>query len=204
MDLISAFGLLHSRVHAGEVYDRPSLADRVFGDLTDAEMRARPATGVNSLVWLLWHMARTEDSAVNHVVAATAQVLDDQWARRMNVPARVIGTGMTDDEVVEITRRADVAAVRAYRVAVGRRTRDVVRSLRPEQWDVIQTDDDIARAAAEGAYGPNRAAFRAFARHPYVGLSHGTQLFVSGADHNARHIGEAITIRGLGGFGLAM
>ena len=90
MDLTYAFGLLHSRVHGGDLYGRPSLADRVFGDLTDEQMRARPAKGVNSLIWILWHISR------------------------------------------------------------------------------------------------------------------GTQLFVSAADHNARHIGEAITVRGLGGFGLAM
>jgi hypothetical protein len=30
--------------------------------------------------------------------------------RRMNVPWRIIGTGMTDDEVAEMTARADVAS----------------------------------------------------------------------------------------------
>ena len=204
MDLISTFGMLHSRVHSGEVYGRPSLADRVFGEPTDEQMRARPVKGVNSLIWILWHMARVADAAVNPVLARRPQVLDDEWARRMNVASRVIGTGMTEEEVAEITARADVAAVRAYRVAVGRRTREVVRSLRPEQWDVIQSAEDVGRAAAEGAYGPNGVQFVASGKHPYQGLSHGIQLFVTAADHNARHMGEAITVRGLGGFGLAM
>jgi hypothetical protein len=30
-------------------------------------LRARPAKGVNSILWLLWHMARTEDASVNLV-----------------------------------------------------------------------------------------------------------------------------------------
>ena len=47
--------------------------------------------------------------------------------RRMNVPWRIIGTGMTEDEVTEMTGRADIASVRAYRSAVGLRTREVVR-----------------------------------------------------------------------------
>jgi hypothetical protein len=204
MDLLGAFSLVHSRVHAGDVYGRPSLADRVFGELTDAEMRARPAKGVNSPIWILWHMARVEDAAVNPVVAARPQVLDDEWARRMNVPSRVIGTGMTEDEVAEITARADVAAVRAYRTAVGSRTREVVRALSPEAWDEIQTLDDVLRADAAGAYGPMGAEFIRSGRHPYVGISRGAQLFVSAADHNARHIGEAITVRGLAGVGLVM
>ena len=57
-------------------------------------MRARPGAHLNSLVWLLWHMARTEDVAVNLVVVGRAQVLDDRWTKRMNIPWRTIGTGM--------------------------------------------------------------------------------------------------------------
>src|SRR5262249_11835725 len=94
-------------------------------------MRLRPSEGLNSLVWLLWHMARTEDVAINVIVAGSDQVLDAEWARRMNPPWRIIGTGMTDSEVGELTARADVPSVRAYRSAVGIRTRHVVQAPRP-------------------------------------------------------------------------
>ena len=102
MDLVGFFLAQHAN---------QSFADRVFGGLSDAQMRVRPGKGVNSLVWLLWHMARVEDVAVNLVVVDGQQVLDDDWARRLNVPWRHIGTGMIDDEVGELTARADVAAV---------------------------------------------------------------------------------------------
>ena len=49
--------------HAFEVGDGRSYGDRVFGGLTDDQMRARPGRSLNPLVWLLWHMARTEDAA---------------------------------------------------------------------------------------------------------------------------------------------
>ena len=70
----------------------------------------------------------------------------------MNVPWRTIGTGMTEGEVAELTRRADVDAVRAYRSAVGRQTREVVSALRPDAWDEIVGLADTARAAAAGAF----------------------------------------------------
>ena len=79
-------------------------------------------------MWLAWHMARTEDVAVNLVVAARTQVLDDGWARRLDVGRRDTGTGMTDVEGAELTARADVLAVRAYRAALAARTREVVRT----------------------------------------------------------------------------
>lgn len=39
-------------------------------------MRLRPGPHLNSLVWLVWHMGRTEDVAVNLVVAGRDQVLE--------------------------------------------------------------------------------------------------------------------------------
>jgi hypothetical protein len=201
MDLLTSFFLTHSYNHAGDVSGhRSSLTDRVFGGLTDAQMRARPVKGVNSLVWLLWHMARTEDVAVNLVITAGSQVLDDAWARRMNVEYRNIGSGMTDDEVGDLTARADIDSVRAYRSAVGRRTRDVVLAFRPEAWDEIIGLEDIARAAATGALRD----YRPGQKYPWQGASRWQQLSSSAAGHNILHHGEAITVRGLGGFGLGM
>ena len=115
MDLVTFFLRQHAAVHAREVSGLTFSVQRVFADADDDQMQTYPGRGLNSLVWLLWHMARTEDAAVNPIVAGRAQVLDDEWMRRMNVPWRIIGTGMTDDEVTEMTARANISAVRAYR-----------------------------------------------------------------------------------------
>lgn len=202
MDTVSFFLVQHGDLHSSEVAAGASYADRVVGGLTDDQMRARPGKGLNSLVWLLWHMARTEDVAVNLVVSEGRQVLDDDWARRMNVPWRIIGTGMTDGEVAELTERADVDAVRAYRTAVGRRTRDVVRALRPEVWDEIVGFADTARAAAVSAFAPRTAWVDGVGYKPWQGHSRAARLGGSALRHNAMHLGEAVTVRGLAGFGL--
>jgi len=73
----------------------------------------------------------------------------------MNVLRPDMGTGMTVDEVAALTEQADVDAVRAYRSAVGRRTRQVVGALRAQAWDETLGLPDTARAAATGAFGPN-------------------------------------------------
>jgi hypothetical protein len=177
---------------------------RVFGNLTDDQMRVRPGVSLNSLVWLLWHMARTEDVAVNLVVAARPQVFDDAWARRMNIAERHMGSGMTADEVAALTARADVAAVRAYRMAVGARTREVVRVMAAEAWDEMLGLADTTRAAVEGAFGPNDDWIDGVGHRPWQGLPRGDQLGGTTIRHNAAHIGEAVTIRSLGGFGLGI
>ena len=202
MDTVSFFLIAHGGLHSAEVAGGTPYADRVFAGLTDDQMRARPGKGLNSLVWLLWHMARTEDVAVNLVVAGRSQVLDDAWVSRLNVPWRTIGTGMTDDEVSELTARADVAAVRAYRSAVGLRTREVVKSLRPEAWDEILGIGDTARANTTGAFA--RGWVDGVGYKAWQDRSRGAQLGSSAIIHNAMHMAEAITVRSQAGFGLGI
>jgi len=204
IDILGFFLVQHGRLHSVEIGGGASYGDRVFGGLTDDQMRERPGRGLNSLIWLLWHMARTEDVAVNLVVADRGQVLDDGWTERMNVPWRTIGTGMADREVGDLTQRADVEAVRAYRAAVGRRTRDVVRELRPEAWDEVLGFTDTARAAAAGAFAPNTAWVDEIGYKPWQGHPRAAQLAGSAIAHNAMHLGEAVTIRSLAGFALGI
>jgi len=100
----------HAFLHSADITNGPSFVDRTFADLTDAQMRVRPGKGVNSLAWLLWHMARTEDVNVNLVIVDRRQVFDEAWARRLNVSRADIGTGMTEDEVGDLTESLDIAA----------------------------------------------------------------------------------------------
>jgi hypothetical protein len=198
MDAVTFFLEQHASVHASEG-GAPSYLDRVLDGLSEADMRARPAPSVNSIVWLLWHMARTEDAAVNLVVTSGRQVLDEAWMRRLGVDCRHIGTGMTDDEVAEVTRRADLDAVRAYRSAVARRTREVAGSLPAKVWWEPVTLADTTRAAAAGAFGPNAPWVDGAGFKPWQDQSRAARLSGTALRHNAVHIGEAATIRGLAG-----
>jgi hypothetical protein len=64
LDLLAFFLSQHAAVHARAVSGRTFPAQLVFDGLSDHQMRLRPGEGLNSLVWLLWHMARTEDVAI--------------------------------------------------------------------------------------------------------------------------------------------
>lgn len=185
MDPLSFFCLQHGRVHSSNVSSVPSIADQVFGRLTDQQMRVRPGKGLNSLVWLLWHMARVEDVGVNVIVAAGRQVLDDGWSSRLGVARIDVGNGMTEDELTAFSTHADIAAVRAYRDAVGRRTREVVATLDPASWAEPFSAADTARA-------PDWFTV-------FVGQPRAIELGTSAITHNAIHLGEAVTLRSLAG-----
>lgn len=147
----------HAHIHTPEV-GKPdlSLQDLVLRDVSHGQMRLRPQPGFNSLAWLVWHMTRAEDVGMNVIIAERPQVLDQgDWLPRMNVLRRDVGTGMTAAEVDEFNERINVDELLDYRVAVGRRTREIIREL---QFEVLGEVIDAAllqRARDQGAFGPN-------------------------------------------------
>lgn len=62
MDAIDFFLVRYTELHG-------RLVDDLVRGLNEAQVRGRPAPGVNTVAWLLWHMARIEDVGVNRFVA---------------------------------------------------------------------------------------------------------------------------------------
>lgn len=201
MDASNLLLYQHARIHAADVaeVEGGSIADLTFQGLADDQFRLRPGKGLNSLAWIVWHMARTEDVVANVIVGGRRQVLDEEgWLPRLSVPRRDIGTGMTTEEVDELTAKIDVAAVRAYRSAVGRRTRELLRALTPARMAEAIGAEAVAEATRQGAFGPNakwlETAWPSRTRGPFL-------AFIAVA-HNAMHLGEATTVRSQAGLGL--
>src|SRR6266850_981773 len=77
MDTRDLFLDQHALMHSAAVGgNKMSSAERTFAGLSDEQMRVRPREDLNSLAWLLWHIARAEDILVNVVVAGRTQVCD--------------------------------------------------------------------------------------------------------------------------------
>lgn len=73
MDALEVFLPRHARLHGADPGEPRSVWDRMLEGLSDEQIRLRPARGVNSIAWIVWHIARVEDVAVNLVVAAGRQ-----------------------------------------------------------------------------------------------------------------------------------
>jgi hypothetical protein len=198
MDIRELFLDQHAAVHSAAVGgNKMSQAERAFAGLSDEQMRLRPREDLNSLAWLMWHIARAEDIVVNQALTGRAQVFDAAWMKRLGIRRPDFGIGMTSAEVTELTGQVDLAALREYRDAVGRRTREVVESFTPQDWDGPVAPEGVERASADGGFGARTEALRkAFPGRPRATVLSGIALF-----HSAGHMGEAATIRAAGGFG---
>jgi hypothetical protein len=141
MDALEFFALHHERLHLQVTRD-------FLQGLSEPQMRLRPQ-GLNSIAWLVWHMARCED-ALNLLLAGRPQVLDAEgWLPRLQLSIRDVGTEMSDDEASDLSARIHLPALRDYYTAVGQRTVEVVRSLRPEALDELP---DLDRFRAAGVF----------------------------------------------------
>src|SRR5919109_3280931 len=198
MDIRELFLDQHAAMHSAAVGgNKMSAAERTFAGLSDEQMRVRPREDLNSLAWLMWHIARAEDILVNVVLHRRPQVFDDTWMKRLGIARRDFGIGMTSPEVTELTRQLDLAALREYRDAVGRRTREIVGAFKDQDWQGQVAVDALQRAADQGGFGVrSEALIKAFTGRTRAALLSGIALF-----HPMSHMGEAATVRSAGGFG---
>ncbi len=68
--------------------------------LTAAEVRWQPTMHTNHIAWLVWHMARVEDSWVSRLLAGTIQVWTAEgWADRFHMDPESTGSGHASEDV---------------------------------------------------------------------------------------------------------
>jgi hypothetical protein len=188
----------HALAHAGKIvdvdgYDSSFYEDRVVNGLSEDQLRRRPQ-GLNSIAFLLWHIARTEDVAANVVIAGQPQVFDEgTWAPRLHVARRDLGFGSTSEQVQEIGAAVDLANLRAYRLAVGRRTRALVQSLPVTAWEMVVGQDRIDQAIREGAVLPQWL----WPREKWAMQRVARLLSWPCLGHSTMHLGQAMWVRKL-------
>ena len=191
----------HAHVHSAAVAasEIRNLENLLYDDVPEAVCRACPDEHANSMIWLLWHTARSEDVGINLMIDGGRQVFDATWAERMRIQATDIGTGMTFEEVRQISNGADLAAVRDYRRAVGQQTRTVIDGLNFGTLGNAAPPDRLSRVVAEACLHPRAKWVLEFWRPQRL------RFFLwLGTGHNYMHLQEASVTRARAGAGLGL
>jgi hypothetical protein len=169
-----------------------SLEDELFAGLSDEMARHIPLRKPHSILWCLWHMARIEDMTLNLLVAGTPQVFVlGGWQERLNTPFTDTGNAMNADQITRLNQSVDIPALRAYRAAVGTRTRQVVRGLQPANLPRKVDPAAIQLLFDQGAVLPEAAGLAEYwSRRTVAGL-----LLMPASRHLLVHLKEALEIR---------
>jgi hypothetical protein len=193
-EAIHAFLEQHAMLHTASLVpgSRWSFQDEISADLTDQQLRHIPSARLHSIAWLLWHSARTEDVTINLLLANTNQLLyAEHWFERLAIPTRDIGTEMTATDIAALSAQIDIAALCAYRQAVGRHAREVVQQVTAGELRQRVEAERIERVKAEGALVPAAYGVAEYwGRHSKANL-----LLIPATRHSFTHLNEAGRVR---------
>jgi DinB family protein len=193
-EAIHAFLEQHAMLHTASLVSgyHWSFQDEISADLTDEQLRQIPTGHLQSIAWVLWHIARTEDVTMNMLLANTDQLLyTHHWFEHLSIPTRDIGTEMSATGIAVLSARIDIPAGRAYRRAVGQRTREIVQQVKADEWRQRIEPAQIEWVKAEGAVVP-----AAYGVAEYWGRHNkGNLLLIPATRHSFTHLNEAGRMR---------
>jgi hypothetical protein len=180
----------HGMVHSAglQVGVQWSLQDEVLDGLAEDQMRAIPKGSSHSIAWMLWHIARIEDVTMNLLLAGSPQVFHSQnWPGQLGVAYVGVGNELSVDEDIALGNAIHVKALLAYRLAVGRRTRELIQAIDPDKLWEFPTPEGLRRIVEEGAVGGEAVWLLGYwGGHPNANL-----LLMPATRHCFVHLNEA-------------
>jgi hypothetical protein len=181
-------GVLHSSKAAPEA--PYSLEDLLLDDISDEIFRRVPKGEEHSIAWLMWHLARCEDITMNVLAAGRPQVVE-KWQAKLKIDAKDTGNAMTHTEIGKLSERIDLAALRGYRAAVGRVTREIVVALTLEEINARVAPERIEKILDEGMVLPAAVGIAEYwGRRTIAGL-----MLMPPTRHNMTHINEGFRLK---------
>src|SRR5687768_14595324 len=111
---------------------------RATNGLEAAALAWRPDQQANSIAWLVWHLARVEDSHVMEIAGREQLWVAEDWAPRFGLPAgyRDTGYGHGPEQVAQIAPD-DPAVLRGYHERVLDAVADVIRDMGSDDFERI-------------------------------------------------------------------
>jgi hypothetical protein len=95
------------------------LRSQVLSRVPRARWNDRPGPDSGSVAWVLWHVTRHQDVALNAVVRGADDVLSgDRWRAELGVAAFAPGTGLSEGDDVDAAAALSLDAIDAYAEAV--------------------------------------------------------------------------------------
>ncbi len=129
---IQLFLIQHAMLHSTKIGQNNlwSFEDEIYSDLDEEKFRRIPENCDHSIAWCMWHMARIEDVTMNMLVGGVPQIMGENWLKSMRISAIDTGNMMDEAHVFKLSSAIDLDALRSYRLAVGKKTREIVLRLK--------------------------------------------------------------------------
>ena len=91
------------------------LLHSIASDLTPDELTTRALPRTNLLAFDLWHVARTQDWALQTLVRGAPELIDEpRWQGRGRLVTHGIGVGLSEEQADELARNLKLADILEY------------------------------------------------------------------------------------------
>lgn len=183
-------GMVHSKqVSRGSIW---SFEEELWQGLTEGIFRSIPPKGEHSIAWILFHIARIEDITMNMLVADTVQLyVKDKWAKKLSATISHSANKMDGQEVAQLSATLNMESLRKYRIAVGRRTQEIVQKIKPAEWNQKVKAERLQKVLETGAVTPEALEIVTYwSKRTIAGL-----LLMPPTRHNFLHLNEAFRIK---------
>ncbi len=156
-EAMALLAVMHAMLHTREVYGgaEATLMDAVWENLSPSAFVTMPTAKDVTVAWNIWHVTRIEDLTANLLIADGGQVLDESWQAKLHTKVRDTGNAMADEEILSFSGEVDREALKEYRNAVGRRTREILKHLSPKDLSRKFEKRQTGRILAEGGVLPH-------------------------------------------------
>ncbi len=183
----------HAALHAADMAGTAeySFEEAVWEGLSEAAARCIPARGEHSIAWVFWHLARIEDVTMNVLLAGMDPVFNPDWQARLCVQRIDTGNSMDLLAVEALSAEIDLRALREYRSAVGRRTREIVLQTEPPRLRQKVDPARIELVRVSGAVLPEASGLLDY----WGGRTLAGLLLMPPTRHNFLHLNEAERIK---------
>jgi hypothetical protein len=184
----------HAMIHSAKMSRTKlwSFEDEIGQDLTEEQIRCIPAKTNHSIAWILWHLSRIEDVTMNVLVAGKSQlVYQNNWLERLNVSVHHAGNAMDDKSIAQLSATINIKALRAYRIAVGRRTEKIVQRIAPDELKHKVDPGRLQQVKEQGAVVQAASVITDY----WGGRTIAGLLLMPPTRHSFLHLNEALRIK---------
>ena len=185
----------HAMVHRQEMSGMGlhSFADEVWDGAEDDVIRCGPPKSEHSIAWLIWHIARIEDMTMNTLMLGKEQlVFQKNWQERLNITAVHSGNVVIDNaDVTVFSQSVDIYALKDYRLAVGRATREGVSALKPGEVKQEVSPERLQKLLENGSVSPEATGLLKY----WGNLTIAGLLLMPPTRHCLVHLNEALKVK---------
>ncbi|GAA0741060.1 DinB family protein [Clostridium oceanicum] len=123
---------LHSMVHSSLMsgINKKTFEDELWEGLDENTFKTSKNKKGRTIAYGIWHSTRIEDITMNLLVAGEDQIFNKgNWQEKTNSKITDTGNAMCENEIMDFSKDINMEELKNYRIAVGRNTRDIIKSL---------------------------------------------------------------------------